>query len=127
MDRYLLGEDLGADPAPDVAEGREPEIQVRLRLFGVGDQDYRPRGVAAGYLRDRAGDVFGGVLVGHHDQVQDARPEARGTVLARAESAQLSLYLLDAHRTPAGGVPGLPDHGRRGAARLRLPRQRERS
>ena len=57
MYRDLLGADLGAAPAPDAAEGGELDVQVRLSRFGVGDQDYRPRGVAARYVRDVARDL----------------------------------------------------------------------
>ena len=51
--RHLLGADLRAAATPDVAEGREPHVHVRLAL-GVSDKDHGPRGVAARQLRDRA-------------------------------------------------------------------------
>jgi hypothetical protein len=79
--------------------------------FGVGDQDYRPRGVAARYVRDGARDLSRRLLVGHHDEVQDARPETQSAVVVHAELTQLALYLLDAHRAAVRGVPGLLDHG----------------
>jgi len=77
MDNYLLRADLIAfaarHPLPYAAEGGEVYVQVGFHFIGVGDHEYRPRRVVTGEIGDDLGDARCGLLVGDHDQVEDAR------------------------------------------------------
>ena len=109
---HLLRADLGATPAPNAAEGPHLNVYVFL-VVGVHDQDYHSRGVAVGQPGDGFGNVRGRLVVGNHEQVEDAGAQAQRPVFVHAELAELVLYLLHAQSARPGRFAGLVRHGRR--------------
>jgi hypothetical protein len=86
VDRDLLRAHLRSAATPGVAEGREPNVNVRFTI-GIRDKHNGPRRVAPGQLRDGVRNLGCRFLVRHHDHVEHAGAEGERPVVVGAQLA----------------------------------------